>query len=332
MRPVYLIAAPEDEAAAKEIAALLKRFGVQSRLETGKFGFPPARPNEATVTLWSQKAVMSAKRLLLTNRAIDAWADEALVLCQLDHGFLPTGLRDVEAVDLRFEPQRQFKAREIADRLRAIEHAQNERSSASLEPFDELFEDGGDELFEDGGQVEPDPSDQAPPSKRRGLFARLFGRQGPNESRPAKPVPDAAKAPGAESEASASHVFVSYSHSDKDSVWPLVDEVETSGVDIWIDREIEGGEGWAGAIVRAIKGSGAFCIMCSERAFQSDHVRREIYLADKYKKALVPVVLEDAEMPEDIEYFLIDRQWVRLDACPPGERSERLRAALAGGA
>ena len=29
--------------------------------------------------------------------------------------------------------------------------------------------------------------------------------------------------------------------------------------------------------------------MCSKAAFESDHVKREVYLADRYRKKLVPV-------------------------------------------
>jgi hypothetical protein len=69
--------------------------------------------------------------------------------------------------------------------------------------------------------------------------------------------------------------------------------------------------------------------MCSAEAFQSDNVRREIYIADKYKRKLLPVRLDFAEMPEDFEYFLIDRQWLDLTAVDPAERALRLKAALA---
>ncbi|MCF6329065.1 MAG: toll/interleukin-1 receptor domain-containing protein, partial [Henriciella sp.] len=79
-------------------------------------------------------------------------------------------------------------------------------------------------------------------------------------------------------------------------------------------------------IVRAIKQSGRFCLMCSAEAFASDHVRREIYLADKYGKPMLPVRLDDAQMPEDIEYFLIDRQWVDLAGM---DRDSQMRALKA---
>ena len=125
-------------------------------------------------------------------------------------------------------------------------------------------------------------------------------------------------------------VFVSYSRRDGDVVYPMVAEVEAAGRPVWIDKdEIHAGGNWAGMIVRAIRDSDTFCLMCSAEAFQSDNVRREIYIADKYKRKLLPVRLDFSEMPEDFEYFLIDRQWLDLTSIEPGERAGRLKAALA---
>lgn len=152
---------------------------------------------------------------------------------------------------------------------------------------------------------------------------------------PAAPAPAARAAPGeaarADEEAPAgpSPVFVSYSRRDGEVVYPMVAEVEASGREVWIDKnEIHAGGNWAGMIVRAIRESDTFCLMCSAEAFQSDNVRREIYIADKYKRKLLPVRLDSAEMPEDFEYFLIDRQWLDLTAANPEERALRLKQAL----
>lgn len=124
-------------------------------------------------------------------------------------------------------------------------------------------------------------------------------------------------------------VFVSYARRNGDVVYPLVAEVEAAGREVWIDKdEIHAGGNWAGMIVRAIRESDTFCLMCSAEAFESDNVRREIYIADKYKRKLLPVRLDAAELPEDFEYFLIDRQWLDLTAANPEERVQRLMQAL----
>ncbi|HVY84234.1 MAG TPA: TIR domain-containing protein, partial [Caulobacterales bacterium] len=77
---------------------------------------------------------------------------------------------------------------------------------------------------------------------------------------------------------------------------------------------------WAGEIVRAIRGAKGVIVMCSSAAFESDHVKREVYLADRYKKPLVPVFIEDAKPPEDFEYFFAGVQWLKLFETPEPER------------
>lgn len=267
MAQVYLIAVPEDAGIAGLLADSLKRFGHNSRIELGKFGYPPARRNEVTFALWSRAALMSVKRLQMTNRAIDAWEDGKLVMARLDHGLSPHGLGDVDLIDLSFEAARQHRVTEIDREIR-------ERAAPR------------------------------PPEALRTA------------------APDAPAGPRHD-------IFVSYAQDDADTVYPLVPAIEESGHEVWIDREgIRSGQTWAGAIVRAIKAARLVCLMCSARAFESDHVRREVYLADKYKKGLLPVRLDTAEMPEDIEYFLAGVQWVDLAGADPDEHAERVRRAL----
>jgi len=63
-------------------------------------------------------------------------------------------------------------------------------------------------------------------------------------------------------------------------------------------------------------------VMCSKAAFESDHVKREIYLADRYKKRLLPVFVEAAEPPEDFEYFFAGVQQLNLFETPEAERAQ----------
>ncbi|MEL6663267.1 MAG: TIR domain-containing protein [Pseudomonadota bacterium] len=283
---IYLIAAPEDEAHAESLAAWLKQRGHVVRPEYGQYGYPPARRGETVLALWSRAALMSARRFLMTNRAIDAWEDQRLVMVQLDHGLHPHGLGDVEMIDLTFEAARESRYFEVDKAIRAADSAYMQRLNAP------------------GEAVAPTP-DETPQ---------------PKASQSAPDTSDASGDPD---------VFISYAHTDADEVYPIVDLVEATGRKVWIDRDgMKAGQGWAGMIVRAIKASEMVCLMCSAAAFSSDHVRREVYLADKYKKALMPVRLDTAEMPEDIEYFMIDRQWVDLAGLPDEEHARHVKAAF----
>jgi hypothetical protein len=57
-------------------------------------------------------------------------------------------------------------------------------------------------------------------------------------------------------------------------------------------------------------------------------VKLEIYLADRYQKRLVPVLIEQAEPPEDFEYFFAGVQMLKLFETPEAERPQALAQAL----
>ena len=128
-------------------------------------------------------------------------------------------------------------------------------------------------------------------------------------------------------------LFVSYARANDMTVLPLVEAAKREGRKFWLDQQgISAGDGWAGEIVRAIKAAGGVVVMCSKAAFESDHVKREIYLADRYKKRLVPVFIEQAEPPEDFEYFFAGVQSLNLYETPEAERSEALVRILGAAA
>ena len=148
-----------------------------------------------------------------------------------------------------------------------------------------------------------------------GRLARVFGRP-PAKSEPRSPPPSAA-------------VFVSYARANAPTVLPMIEAAKRQGREFWLDQEgIGTGVGWAGEIVRAIKGSAGVMVMCSKAAFESDHVKREIYLADRYRKRLAPVYIEQAEPPEDFEYFFAGVQSLNLFETPEAERPQALLRVL----
>ena len=165
-------------------------------------------------------------------------------------------------------------------------------------------------------------SSLARPSAKKRAEAPIAARMG-NRATPA------AAAPAPAPPSAPSTMFVSYAHADNAAVEPVVAIVEKSGQAIWIDKTgIQTGDGWAGEIVRAIKAAKGIIVMCSKQAFESDHVKREIYLADRYKKPMSPVFIEAAQPPEDFEYFFAGVQWLELYKLPEDERAAAIGKAL----
>jgi hypothetical protein len=139
---------------------------------------------------------------------------------------------------------------------------------------------------------------------------------------PATPAAEAATA-------AVGGIFISYAHADTAQVEPVVKVVEATGGTIWIDKGgIQAGEGWAGEIVRGIKGATRVMVMCSPRAFESDHIKREVYLADRYKKPMLPVFIAEAQPPEDFEYFFAGVQWLELFKLAEADRPAAIGKAL----
>lgn len=166
-------------------------------------------------------------------------------------------------------------------------------------------------------------------SARQDEARKKRAQRAPSESAPgdgaAAPSP---QAPGAAADGQGL-VFVSYARADSAVVSPVVDDLKGAGQPVWIDREgIAAGEGWAGEIVRAIRTAERVCVMCSKAAFESDHVKREVYLADRYRRPLTPLFLDDAPPPEDFEYFFAGLQHLKLTDLPSEGRGAALAQAL----
>jgi TIR domain len=136
---------------------------------------------------------------------------------------------------------------------------------------------------------------------------------------PARPTPAGADA--------GKPIFISYSHQDIARVDPIVAEIEKLGHAVWIDRrELSGGPGWAGQIVRGLRAARTVVLMASRQAYASDQVVREMYLAMSEKKNIVPLELEAAEIPDELQYILAPFQRHRLDG---GDRAKIIGNALA---
>jgi hypothetical protein len=129
-----------------------------------------------------------------------------------------------------------------------------------------------------------------------------------------KPAPKPAAAPvSAPPAAEGGLLFVSYSHKDKPRIEPIVSMIEQTGRKVWIDRtDITGQAGWAGQIVRAIRQSRAVVLMASPNSYASDQVVRELYLAMNHKKPIVPIEIEPAELPDELQYILAPFQRHKL--------------------
>jgi len=124
-------------------------------------------------------------------------------------------------------------------------------------------------------------------------------------------------------------LFVSYSRADGRSIDPLIEHIREHGLNIWIDTQHQDGDvRYAGQIVRAIRTCRSVLIMCSENAYRSDHVVREVYVSGDHKKPFIVVQLDDAEFPDDFQYFLSGFPRIRLEEVGPDQFADKVTALM----
>ncbi|GAB4184106.1 MAG: hypothetical protein Tsb002_06780 [Wenzhouxiangellaceae bacterium] len=103
--------------------------------------------------------------------------------------------------------------------------------------------------------------------------------------------------------------FISYAHPNREVADIVVARLEAAGMSCWYAPRDVRDDRYAKSILSAIRQARYFIIIVSDAASASDHVRRELHLAAKYKKKILPLKLQHNELDDDLEYLLINRHW-----------------------
>jgi WD40 repeat protein len=105
---------------------------------------------------------------------------------------------------------------------------------------------------------------------------------------------------------SAKEVFISYAHADFDEVRKIVRYLEGAKVDLYWDKTGIRSGNWRSNLVLAIQGCKAFIFICSPMSMQRPDVRTEIFVADDFRRARLPLHLDDAphDFPPEIHWCL----------------------------
>jgi len=108
-------------------------------------------------------------------------------------------------------------------------------------------------------------------------------------------------------------VFISYSHQDKDIAEQICMLLDQSGVTYWIDREgVRHGDDFKEDIVNAISGSKILLFISSVNSNKSRNTVKEVGLAEKCNKVILPVRIDDSPYNKSLEYDLCNRHWIQL--------------------
>ena len=109
------------------------------------------------------------------------------------------------------------------------------------------------------------------------------------------------------------HVFISHSDQDREVALEIVGALEADLFPCWIaHRDIAAGSSWMGAIVDAIVASKLMIVVVSQHSMASQHVLREVTIADDERVPFLPFCIDSSPMSKDFRFFFSTAQ--RLNA------------------
>ncbi len=124
------------------------------------------------------------------------------------------------------------------------------------------------------------------------------------------------------------HVFISYSHHDKEYAAALTEDLRQHGFDVWIDARIESGDRWWKAVTEALEASSAVVVLMSPKSDDSTWVERELLIAENDQKAVFPLLLKGEPLHLLVHLQYID---VRDGSLPGDDFYERLKEVVPPG-
>ena len=114
------------------------------------------------------------------------------------------------------------------------------------------------------------------------------------------------------------YIFISYSHADSERVLPIVAEMDKRGYRVWYDAGINAGEEWTATLANKIAGCKVFLLFSSASyiaSFAPDSerpfCRLEFTYAQKTRKPMIPVLLDSAAFPSEMEFLIGNPQQMR---------------------
>ncbi len=125
-----------------------------------------------------------------------------------------------------------------------------------------------------------------------------------------------------------SFVFVSYSHTDRLQVYPIIDYLNKTGKNIWYDEGISISEDWKKSIVDNLERCSAFLVFITPHIIDSEYVRKEISFALKKHKPFFSVYLKETQLPSELEFEIGNIQFMNKYLMPETEFYNKLNGML----
>lgn len=111
-------------------------------------------------------------------------------------------------------------------------------------------------------------------------------------------------------EGKAPYIFVSYSHMDKATVFPVIDRLIKDGYRVWYDEGITPGANWPQVLAKRLGACKVCLTFISSNWLASQYCNMEIGYATNHQKAIIPVRLEDVKPKDEVDFLLTINHYI----------------------
>ena len=123
-------------------------------------------------------------------------------------------------------------------------------------------------------------------------------------------------------------IFISYSHLDREKVYPVIARLQKDGYRVWYDEGIHAASQWDEFIASHIMDCGCMLALISPNYIDSPNCRDEINFARDLNKERLLIYLEDTKLPPGMAMRLKRLQAINKYECKTGkEFFEKLYSA-----
>lgn len=97
------------------------------------------------------------------------------------------------------------------------------------------------------------------------------------------------------------YIFISYSHTDSETVFEIMKKLTDAGFRIWYDKGIEFGSTWPKELADHIDNCDILIAFISQNSMKSFHCQKEIDYAKNKNKKMFPICLFDVELTPELK-------------------------------
>lgn len=126
------------------------------------------------------------------------------------------------------------------------------------------------------------------------------------------------------------YIFVSYSHSDAERVYPLLSALKQRGLNIWYDEGLEPGSSWRAGLADSIQNCERVLFLVSSVSASSRNCEREIEYALSKNKPICVCFLERTQLTSSLDFSLGSEQAIFADHYELPAFTEKVEASLRG--